>query len=110
MNNATTRDTEYIALAIEILLIDTGITRFRLADLSGVAHRTLYGIMVERRDCRASTINQIAAAFNLRPSELLAIGEAYHDLGIFCARSLIPSHVSAQRCSSAASQRLSGGC
>ncbi|MCM1441801.1 MAG: helix-turn-helix domain-containing protein [Roseburia sp.] len=61
-----------LALRIEELLAEKGITRYRLALNSGVTHSTLKNIMHETvNDSLLSTAILIASGFNMTVSEFL---------------------------------------
>ncbi len=61
-----------IALRISELLVEKGITQYRLAMKSGIAHSTLKNIMHETiKDNLLSTVVQIASGFDMTVSEFL---------------------------------------
>ena len=61
-----------VALRIEQLLKEKGMTRYKLALESGLSHSTIKNIMSDTiNDCRLSTIVQIASGFGISASEFL---------------------------------------
>lgn len=88
-------DINFVPLGIGVLLADTGLSRYRLSVLSGVEHKTLYRILRGQSDVTVTTLTKLARVFNLTASELLQIGEAYYELGLFQARQSIPDHAKA---------------